>query len=181
MCIRDSRYIREGARVIPGSSTIHFDEISKKRIYESIDKAKTSDMRLLRDSYRALKNKLGRIPTILEFKEHGAVDVIKIFEKCGSYHAFLKKYEPDYVCTLSNDEALIIEYMSKKLVSYKRIHELALLKHLICLLYTSHIHGNFHTFPQPIAQPADNIMKPIRLPSCSRFIINNPPPKCFLY
>ena len=125
------RYIREGARVIPGSSTIHFDEISKKRIYESIDKAKTSDMRLLRDSYRALKNKLGRIPTILEFKEHGAVDVIKIFEKCGSYHAFLKKYEPDYVCTLSNDEALIIEYMSKKLVSYKRIHELALLKHLI--------------------------------------------------
>lgn len=125
------RYIREGARVIPGSSTIHFDEISKKRIYESIDKAKTSDMRLLRDSYRALKNKLGRIPTILEFKEHGAVDVIKIFEKCGSYHAFLQKYEPDYVCTLSNDEALIIEYMSKKLVSYKRIHELALLKHLI--------------------------------------------------
>lgn len=43
----------------------------------------------------------------------------------------MKKYEPDYVCTLSNDEALIIEYMSKKLVSYKRIHELALLKHLI--------------------------------------------------
>ena len=24
------RYIREGARVIPGSSTIHFDEISKR-------------------------------------------------------------------------------------------------------------------------------------------------------
>lgn len=23
------RYVREGARVIPGSSTIHFDEISK--------------------------------------------------------------------------------------------------------------------------------------------------------
>ena len=125
------RYIREGARVIPGSSTIHFDEISKKRIYESIDKAKTNDMKLLRDSYKSLKNKLGRIPTILEFKEHGAIDVTKIFEKCGSYYAFLKKYEPDYVCTLSNNESLIIEYMSKKLVSYKRIHELALLKHLI--------------------------------------------------
>lgn len=26
------RYLREGARIIPGSSTIHFDEISKKRI-----------------------------------------------------------------------------------------------------------------------------------------------------
>lgn len=27
------RYVREGSRVIPGSSTIHFDEISRKRIY----------------------------------------------------------------------------------------------------------------------------------------------------
>ena len=31
------RYVREGARVIPGSSTIHFDEISRKRIYASIE------------------------------------------------------------------------------------------------------------------------------------------------
>lgn len=49
------RYIREGARVIPGSSTIHFDEISKKRIYASIDTARTNDMKLLRESYRTLK------------------------------------------------------------------------------------------------------------------------------
>ena len=46
------RYIREGARVIPGSSTIHFDEISKKRIYASIDTARTNDMKLLRESYK---------------------------------------------------------------------------------------------------------------------------------
>lgn len=26
------RYVREGSRVIPGNSTIHFDEISRKRI-----------------------------------------------------------------------------------------------------------------------------------------------------
>ena len=48
------RYIREGARVIPGSSTIHFDEISKKRIYASIDVARTNDMRLLKESYKTL-------------------------------------------------------------------------------------------------------------------------------
>ncbi len=125
------RYIREGAKVIPGASTIHFDEISKKRIYASIDTAKTNDMKLLKDSYTSLKYKLGRIPSILEFKEHGSVDVTKIFDKCGSYYAFLKKYEPDYTCTLSNAEAQVIEYMSKKLVAYKRIHEIALLKRLI--------------------------------------------------
>lgn len=126
------RYIREGSRVIPGSSTIHFDEISKKRIYASIDVARTNDMKLLKESYTSLKYKLGRIPSILEFKEHGAIEVTKIFEKCGSYYAFLKKYEPDYEISLSEKEAQVIEYMSKKLVSYKRIHELAVLKFLIC-------------------------------------------------
>ena len=126
------RYIREGSRVIPGSSTIHFDEISKKRIYASIDMARTNDMKLLKESYTSLKYKLGRIPSILEFKEHGSIEVTKIFEKCGSYYAFLKKYEPDYEISLSEKEAQVIEYMSKKLVSYKRIHELAVLKFLIC-------------------------------------------------
>ena len=126
------RYIREGSRVIQGSSTIHFDEVSKKRIYASIDTAKTNDMKLLKESYTSLKYKLGRIPSVLEFKEHGAIEVTKIFEKCGSYYAFLKKYEPDYMVSLSEKEAQVIEYMSKKLVSYKRIHELAVLKFLIC-------------------------------------------------
>lgn len=125
------RYIREGARVIPGSSTIHFDEISKKRIYASIDTARTNDMKLLRESYRTLKYKLGRIPTIRDFKKFGSVDVTKIFEKCGSYHNFLKKYEPEYHVHLTNQEEIIIEYFSKKLIAYKRIHELEMLRMLI--------------------------------------------------
>lgn len=125
------RYIREGARVIPGSSTIHFDEISKKRIYASIDTARTNDMKLLRESYKTLKYKLGRIPTIGDFKKFGSVDITKIFEKCGSYHNFLKKYETEYHVHLTNQEEIIIEYFSKKLIAYKRIHELEMLRMLI--------------------------------------------------
>jgi len=126
------RYVREGSRVIPGSSTIHFDEISKKRIYASIDVARTNDMKLLKESYLALKYKLGRIPTILEFKQYGSIDVTKIFDKCGSYYAFLKKYDKDnYTVTLNPREQSVIEFMSKKLSGYKRVHELAILKHLI--------------------------------------------------
>lgn len=125
------RYIREGARVIPGSSTIHFDEISKKRIYASIDAARTNDMRLLKESYKTLKYKLGRIPTIQDFKKFGSVDVTKIFEKCGSYHNFLKKYEKEYHVHLTKQQENIIEYFSKKLIAYKRIHEMELLRILI--------------------------------------------------
>lgn len=125
------RYIREGARVIPGSSTIHFDEISKKRIYASIDAARTNDMRLLKESYKTLKYKLGRIPTIQDFKKFGSVDVTKIFEKCGSYHNFLKKYETEYHVHLTKQQETIIEYFSKKLIAYKRIHEMELLRILL--------------------------------------------------
>lgn len=82
------RYIREGARVIPGSSTIHFDEISKKRIYASIDTARTNDMKLLKESYTTLKYKLGRIPTIRDFKEFGAIDVTKILKNVDLITAF---------------------------------------------------------------------------------------------
>ena len=125
------RYVREGARVIPGSSTIHFDEISRKRIYASIDAARTNDLKLLRESYLSLKYKLGRIPTVSEFREYGSIDITKIFEKCGSYHNFLKKYEKDYQVQLTDEQETVLEYLSKKLLSSKRIQEMALLKHLL--------------------------------------------------
>ena len=53
------RYIMEGGRVIPGASTVHFDEISRKRIFVSVDKANFSDIKLIRENYTNLKNKLG--------------------------------------------------------------------------------------------------------------------------
>lgn len=123
-------YLREGSRMIPGSSTIHFDEISKKRIYASIDAARTYDTKLLKESYKILKNMLGRIPSIREFKLYGAVEVTKYFEKWGSYHHFLKKFEKEYAVQLSHSQEEIIEFVSKKLLFFKRVHELVLLKQL---------------------------------------------------
>ena len=88
-------------------------------------------MKLFKESYTSLKYKLGRIPTINEFKQYGSIDVMKIFEKCGSYHNFLKKIEKDYHTNFSQSQETVLEYLSKKVISYKRIHELALLKHLL--------------------------------------------------
>ena len=45
-----------GTRIIPGSSSIHFDRVARKRIYESIDAAKTNDVRLIREAYKSLKS-----------------------------------------------------------------------------------------------------------------------------
>lgn len=126
------RYVSEGTRVIPGESTIHFDAVSRERIYRSIDQARTNDVKLLRVSFENLRHRLGRIPTILDFKEYGSIEVRKYFDKFGSYYAFLKKYySDDYTIRLDKQEELIIEFLSKKITNMKRIHELMVLKHLI--------------------------------------------------
>ncbi len=126
------RYLSEGTRIIPGASTIHFDEISRQRIFKSIDSAKTNTIALLKSSYEQLKFRLGRIPTVLDFREYGSIDVSKYFEKCGSYYAFLVKYYGDeYTVRLSEVEEQIVEFLSKKVTKMKRLHELVLLRDLI--------------------------------------------------
>lgn len=131
------RYIAEGSRVIPGASTVHFDEISKRQIYESIDRANFSEMKLLKENYTNLKNKLGHIPALADFEKYGEMDVFRIFDNknLGSYYKFLVKYEKDYKVRLSDDEALMIEFISKKLANGKRIQELEFLRKL--LIYKS--------------------------------------------
>lgn len=124
-------YVAEGARCIPGSSTVHFDEISKSKIYSAIDSAKTEDTRIIKEAYTALKNKLGRIPKIAEFKQFGYIDITKIFNKFGSYYAFLKRYEKDYYVNFSKEQSSVLEFLSKKVVQCKRIFELELLKELV--------------------------------------------------
>lgn len=126
------RYVSEGTRIIPGASTIHFDEVSRKRIFQSIDSARTNDVKLLKVAYEQLKYRLGRIPTVLDFKKYGTVDVSKYFDKFGSYYAFLVKYYGDeYTVRLSPEEENIVEFISKKVTNMKRIHELVLLRHLL--------------------------------------------------
>ena len=133
------RYVMEGGRVIPGASTVHFDEISRKRIFSSVDNANFSDIKLIKENYNNLKNKLGRIPTLRDFDDYGEMDVIRIFDNnsLGSYYKFLVKYEKEYTIRLSEDEEKVIEFVSKKLASGKRIQELQLLKRM--LVYTRSI------------------------------------------
>lgn len=127
------RYVMEGERMIPGASTVHFDEVSRKRIFASVDNVNFSDIRLIKENYTNLKNKLGRIPRLRDFDEYGEMDVIRIFDNnsLGSYYKFLVKYEKEYKTRLPEDEEKIIEFVSKKLANGKRIQELQMLKRIL--------------------------------------------------
>ena len=137
------RYVLEGARIIPGSSTIHFDEIAKKKIFKAIDNANFSDIKLIKENYLNLKNKLGYIPGLMDFDRFGEMDVLRIFDNnsLGSYYQFLVKYEKEYTIRLFDIEKEMIEFISKKIANGKRMLELELLDCLIT--YRHHVFNKY--------------------------------------
>lgn len=128
------KYVMEGNRIIPGCSTVNFDEISKNRIFESIDNANFNAVKLIKENYNSLKQKLGRIPKLKDFDLYDSIDPLRIFDNSslGSYHKFLTKYEKEYDIKLDSTQELFIEFISKKLAAGKRVHELELIK---CAIY----------------------------------------------
>ena len=125
------RSLMEGNNIIKGASTIYFDEIARDRIYRSIDSANLNRIALLRKDYQNLKYKLGRIPKLKEFDQLGELDPLRIIDSCGSYQAFLHKYDSDFDACFNNQQYGILEFISRKFASGMRIHELSLLKILV--------------------------------------------------
>lgn len=149
------RIVATGNSIIAGPSTIHFDEIARKRIYDSIDRAKTNDTRLIREAYENLKFKLGRIPTLIDFVENGAIDPIKIFDKFGSYYSFLSKFEKDYELkgSLTDDQVLMLKWVSQKFAKGKRQTELRLIEEAIFKAQSHDVRPfNFARWVNQIAQ-----------------------------
>ena len=125
------RSLMEGNNIIKGASTIYFDEISRDRIYKSIDSAKLNNKTLLRKEYQNFKFKLGHIPFLKEFDDMGELDPLRLIDTWGSYQAFLLDSDDEYQVPLSKYQLDVLEFLSQKFASGMRIHELSLLNILI--------------------------------------------------
>ncbi len=120
-----------GSKMIPGSSTINFDPITKEKIFESIDSANMKLLVDLKKDYNLLKFKLGRTPMMVDFMTHGSRDPYLFVDYSGSYLNFVLKCDPSFNCNLNKKEKKLLELFSKEINNSKRVEESYILKQLI--------------------------------------------------
>ena len=125
------KYVISGNSTIPGASTVHFDEIAKDKIFTSIDKIRGMKS-IIKESYISLKNRLGRVPYLMDFYENGEIDPLVIIREYKTYYAFLGAMEKaEYTNLFSEQEMLTLEYLSKTVLSGVRPDELEILRSLL--------------------------------------------------
>ncbi len=127
------KYVISGNSTIPGASTIHFDEISKDKIFYAIDSIKPSTFKdLIKEGYINLKNRLGRRPMLIDFYENDEIDPLVIIREYKTYFLFAEQMEKtDKLFKLTEQEKLTLEYLSKTILSGVRPVELEILRLLL--------------------------------------------------
>ena len=125
------KYVISGNNTIPGASTVHFDEVAKDKIFASIDRIKGMKA-IIKDSFISLKNRLGRVPYLLDFYENGEIDPLVIIKEYKTYQNFLESVEKEvYSGRITDEELVTLEYLSKTILSGARPYELEILKRLL--------------------------------------------------
>lgn len=131
------KLIISGSGLIPGASTVHFDEITKERIFESIDKDNMQMKKDLVNDYKLLKYKLGKTPMMMDFLEHGSREPQLYVKYAKSYFNFVAGQESTLINSLSADEVELLELFSKEIANGKRIEEIVILREIIAFSFAS--------------------------------------------
>ncbi len=126
------RFAAEGNSLIPGSSTINFDEVTKQKVYEAINKVRFAQANIIKKEYHYLKQIVGRVPCLKDFYEHGAIDPSIVFKKYKSYLDFLAAMKEESVSVNLSERGMdYIRYISMELGEGKRPHEATIVRLLM--------------------------------------------------
>lgn len=118
---------------LSGVTTINFEEIAKEEIFSAINRATFSSIKIFKEKYRELKNKLGRIPLLKDFIENKSIDPIVFFDNnnINNYLDVLRTVKEERFNIKDSYAQAILSFLSCELLNGKRPHELLLLKLLL--------------------------------------------------
>lgn len=68
-----------------GVSTINFEEVAKKKIYDSLKQVKLSAASHIKEAYNEVAERIGRIPLLMDFIRQNSIEPSVIYSKDSSY------------------------------------------------------------------------------------------------
>lgn len=122
------RFIMNGTDMIPGQSSIIFEEIVKERIFENINKNNFSTKKNIERDFNLLEKQLGRIPMLYDFFQRNMIDPSVILKYKKTYDEILRIMRPKInFGKISSTENNYLRYISSFLTPAKRVHEMVIL------------------------------------------------------
>lgn len=100
-----------------GVSTINFEEIAKKKIYDSLKAVKLNSAKLIKEAYTTVESRIGRTPMLMDFIEQNSIDPSTIFSTKSNYNNYhelllsMKKVEDE----LNENEKKNLTFLSREL------------------------------------------------------------------
>ena len=124
------RALSSGSAGLPGCSTIQINEVARQKIFDSINQTSFKQLKLLSGEYKKLKNRLARIPSMMDFVENGFIDPLLFIDYSGSYYSFKCKIEKKEIA-LNAKEMCSLQFISLEFARGIRMHEILILKLLL--------------------------------------------------
>lgn len=115
---------------ISGVSSVNFEEVAKKKIFESINTVKLDSKAELKKQFDLLRNRLGRVPFLKDFQLNQTLDPYVLANYRKSYYDFLVSVKEN-TDTLTDSEQVYLMIASRELLTGMRKQELLVLREFL--------------------------------------------------
>jgi len=122
-----NRFLASATDEIPGSSSIVFDKISERRIFEQIKSTNFSSQALIKHDYELLKKRLNRMPLLYDFFESGMICPNVLLKWKDNYKLVLGSVDKKLDFKISEEAESYLTFLSKEYTPCKRVHEMEVL------------------------------------------------------
>lgn len=132
-CIKDNlrHFMYKGNALIPGTSTVSFDEIAKEKIFESISSSKLSNKAYVRNSYNKLVEMYGRLMSLSELYDGKELDPRAVITAFGSLNDIQASLKDSGVEKLDDTRLKALKTITRSFSTGLRAHELVILRELL--------------------------------------------------
>ncbi len=128
--LRKNLIAAEETGVVPGLSSVRFDQISRQRVLDSIGTASLDSMPRLKAALASMRNRVGGTPTLWDFYRFESVDPLLLATKKEHFLALLVS-TLGIAHDLTPTQTRSLGLVSHEVFTAKRIHEFVVLRTLL--------------------------------------------------